>query len=90
MILAVSSGKRPSRPTKETSQGIEFSHATWELVKRGWAQEPSDRPDMQEIVLHFENLLVSTTTLFGMSRLCGLGDALAYTTAIGIHSRPIG
>jgi hypothetical protein len=48
VIAWVMQKKRPNRPT--ANMGRTFLNELWNLVEACWEQEPSERPDMVDVV----------------------------------------
>jgi hypothetical protein len=47
-MVNVLNGARPSKPSATTEIG--FTDDVWDLIQRGWAKEPSDRPMLSEFL----------------------------------------
>jgi hypothetical protein len=50
IIIHVSGGGRPTRPSPAECYGDAISDAFWELITRCWSQGPQDRPTMADVV----------------------------------------
>lgn len=54
VIVAVAlKGELPKRPTEEQCQGVQMDDDLWTLLLQCWDREPSRRPSMSEVLLHF-------------------------------------
>jgi hypothetical protein len=49
VMMNVLNGARPSKPSATTEIG--FTDDVWDLIQRGWAEEPSDRPMLWEFLI---------------------------------------
>jgi hypothetical protein len=56
VMIAVNKGERPSRPGLAECHGFLLSDALWSLIHSCWAEEPSSRPHMRDIVKFFDAL----------------------------------
>jgi hypothetical protein len=50
VILGVIAGKRPERPLDDVSKTRGLNDDVWKLVKACWAQDPTDRPRIVQVI----------------------------------------
>ena len=50
IVIALLRGKRPTRPSPETSDATGLSDLMWALMGRCWKESPSERPASTQIV----------------------------------------
>lgn len=56
VMVAVAKGRRPSRPTQDSSMVRGLNDEIWGIIESCWAQDPTDRPAAVQIV---ERILAS-------------------------------
>lgn len=56
MLKHIVEGKRPRRPSPPAGRAM--SNEIWDIVQRCWRQQPSERPDMDDIVDELASIVV--------------------------------
>lgn len=59
IIVQVLGGHRPTKPSANECRGTPPAEHQWALIKRCWAHNPTDRPTMTNVTVHFETPLLS-------------------------------
>ena len=57
-MFKVQMGKRPPRPLDDSSRLRGLSNEMWTLIETCWAQEPDNRPSVEEVVCRLEALAI--------------------------------
>jgi hypothetical protein len=56
VCLKVLNGDRPERPAAELCGGETLPDNLWKLIQQCWAQEPSDRLSIHDVVIFFRSM----------------------------------
>jgi hypothetical protein len=74
ILLRVTQGQRPERPTLEDCRGEELPEEVWTLITACWAQDAGARPRMVDVVRRLRMLPGADRSAYSLSSLDGSDD----------------